>query len=108
MQELHVLDRKKVLEAIHPLLKRMDIADQVIADLARWEDWSVVDQLVQLFRDSEESNSRLRLPIIQYMLACPNRDAKDALVELEKLDPQTVRKAKTFFGNAIRTDQAKT
>jgi hypothetical protein len=41
------------------------------------------------------------------MLACPNQDAKEALVELEKIDPQTVRKARTFFGNAIRTDQAK-
>jgi hypothetical protein len=80
----------------------VDVADQVIADLARWEDWTVVGQLVELFKETEKTNTRLRLPIVQYLLACPNADAKQAIIELEGLDPQTVRKARTFFGNIAK------
>jgi hypothetical protein len=100
VQDLHVLPKEQLLAAVRKLLQRSDVADQVIADLARWEDWSVVTQLVDLFKQSEATNSRLRLPIVQYLLACPKPEAKEAIAELESFDPETVRKARTFFGNA--------
>jgi hypothetical protein len=102
VQELHILPKESLLAAVRSLLRRVDVADQVIADLARWEDWTVVGQLVELFKATDKTNTRLRLPIVQYLLACPNADAKQAIIELEGLDPQTVRKARTFFGNVAK------
>ena len=33
------------------MLDRPQLADLVIPDLARWEDWSVMDRLVELFKN---------------------------------------------------------
>ena len=38
------------------LLDNPDFADQVIPDLARWEDWSVMDRLVEMFKAGDEKS----------------------------------------------------
>jgi hypothetical protein len=92
-----IIDRSRVLESLRYMLDRPDLADLVIPDLARWEDWSQVERLVKLFRDADEKTSWVRVPVINYLRACPLAEAKEAIVELEKIDPQAVKRANTFY-----------
>jgi hypothetical protein len=92
-----VLDRKNIVTSMHHILERPELADLVIPDLARWEDWTPMDRLVQLFKEANEESSWVRVPVINYLRACPLPEAAKKLEELEKIDPKAVQRAKTFF-----------
>ncbi|MEX2111856.1 MAG: hypothetical protein WD845_01640, partial [Pirellulales bacterium] len=55
--EEKVIPRARLLEGIRLMLDRPQLADLVIPDLARWEDWSVMDRLVELFKTSDDESS---------------------------------------------------
>ena len=109
-EETDSLPRERLLQSVRMVLNNPDIADQVIPDLARWDDWSVLDRLVTMFKDSEE-NAWVRQPVISYLLAATDQPpeisdrAKAAIEELEELDPQGVKRAKSYmaFGLLART-----
>jgi hypothetical protein len=92
-----VIDRSRVVESMHYVLDRPELADLVIPDLARWEDWSQIDRLVELFKKSDENTSWVRVPVINYLRSCPLPAAKEKLAELEKIDPVAAKRAATFF-----------
>jgi hypothetical protein len=73
------------------------LADLVIPDLARWQDWSQVDKLKKLFLEADANNNWVRVPVINYLRACPEPQAAKAMEELKKVDPESVRRANTFF-----------
>ena len=95
--EANVLPKSAITAAMHRLLERPDLADLVIPDLARWSDWSQVDKLGELFEKATDDNNWVRVPVINYLRACPLPEAKDMLIKLEKIDPSAVKRAKTFF-----------
>jgi hypothetical protein len=92
-----VIDRDKVVASMRWMLDRPDFADLVIPDLARWEDWSQIERMAKLFRDADDNSSWVRVPVVNYLRACPLPEAKATLVELEKIDPKAVKRAATFF-----------
>ena len=92
-----IIPRPRLVESLRHVLERPPVADLVIPDLARWEDWSQIDRLTRLFKEADEKTSWVRVPIVNYLRACPLPAAKTSLVELEKIDPGAVRRAKTFF-----------
>jgi hypothetical protein len=96
-QEETVIPRSRLVEALHYVLDDPQEADLVIADLARWQDWGAMDQLVELFKKSTDENSWIRVPVINYLQACPLPEAKERLAELTKLDPDSIKKATTLF-----------
>ncbi len=95
--ETDVIPRERILQGLRHMLSRPQLADLVIPDLARWEDWSVMDELVQLFKDADDKTSWVRVPVINYLRACPKPIAKKHIALLEKIDPTAVRRANTFF-----------
>jgi hypothetical protein len=95
--EEKVIPRQRLLAGIRLMLERPQLADLVIPDLARWEDWSVMDRLVELFKTSDDESSWVRVPVVNYLRACPLPEAKKHLEELAKLDPETVKRANSFF-----------
>jgi hypothetical protein len=95
--EADVVPRERLLTGLHYMLDRPQLADLVIPDLARWEDWSVMPRLVKLFKEADEKTSWVRVPVINYLRACPLPEAKDYIKELEKVDPAAVKRANTFF-----------
>ncbi|WP_199590121.1 hypothetical protein [Bremerella cremea] len=95
--ETDVIPKEKLLESLHLMLDRPALADLVIADFARWEDWSVADRLVKLFKEADDETSWVRVPVIRYLMACPKPEAKQYLLELEKIDPDAMKRAQTFF-----------
>ncbi len=95
--EANVLPKKSITEAMHRLLERPDLADLVIPDLARWSDWSQIEKVSELFEKATDDNNWVRVPVINYLRACPLPEAKEKLIQLEKIDPNSVKRAKTFF-----------
>jgi hypothetical protein len=84
------------------LLDNPEFADQVILDLARWEDWSVLDRLVTMFKESDE-NGYVRQPIVSYLTVASEQPgdvgarATKSLGELEELDPEGVKQARSLM-----------
>ncbi len=101
--EVEIIDRDKIVAAVRALLDRPKMADLIIPDLARWEDWSVMEKLVTLFKESADDKRWLRVPIVSYLIACPLPKAKEYLAELEKLDPASVERA-NLFGQGFDDD----
>ena len=92
-----VIPRSALVESLHHVLDRTDLADLVIPDLARWSDWSQVDRLTDLFINADPDNNWVRVPVVNYLRACPLPEAKKALEKLEEVDPDSVKRANTFF-----------
>ena len=92
-----VIEKKRVVDSLRLMLERPELADLVIPDLARWEDWSAMDKLFELYKNADEKTSWVRVPVVNYLRACPLPKAKELLKECEKIDPQSVKRANTFF-----------
>ena len=99
-EESDLVPRERVLASLRLLLEEPKLADLVIADLARWQDWSVVDKLARIFKDAQADNIFVREPIVNYLRACPLPEAAAAVKELEKIDPEACRRAATLAGLA--------
>src|SRR5439155_22742944 len=98
-EEEKVIPRARLLKTLRLYLDRSAWADQVMPELARWEDWSALPKLVTLFQEAdkalptETTAFALRVPIIKYLRACPLPEAKQRLTELEKSHADVVRAA---------------
>jgi hypothetical protein len=95
--EINQLPKESITKTMHHLLDRPELADLVIPDLARWGDWSQLDRLTEMFEKANDENSWVKVPVINYLRACPLPEAKEKLAKLEKLDPAAIKRAKTFF-----------
>jgi hypothetical protein len=102
-EEASILPRERLLASMRLLLDNPDFADQVILDLSRWEDWSVLDRLVEMFKSADKQNVYVRQPIVTYLTVASEQPgevgprAAAALAELERLDPKTVEQARSLM-----------
>ena len=96
-QEEKVIPKERLIEGLRHMLDRPQLADLVIPDLARWEDWGSMGKLVQLFKDADDDSNWVRVPVVNYLRACPLPEAKTHLADLEKIDPESVKRANSFF-----------
>lgn len=96
-QESDTIPKPQLLAALRYMLDRPELADLVIPDLARWEDWSVMNRLAELFKNADEKSSWVRVPVINYLRVCPQPEAKALIEELAKVDPEAVERANSFF-----------
>lgn len=97
-EETDVIPRDRIIAAARTVLDNEEARDLVIPDLARWEDWSVMEKLVKIFKESDDDNSWIRVPIATYLMACPLPAAKKHLGELEKIDEASIERAKFLSG----------
>ncbi len=95
--ESDIVPVPRIVQAVRLLLDRPEVADLVIADLARWKDWTVTDRLVDMFKNADEKTQWVRVPIIHYLRVNPDPVAKVKIEELRVIDPQSVRRALAFF-----------
>lgn len=95
--ETQAVPRERLLQGLHALVGRPELADLIIPDLVRWEDWSQIERLVALFKDADEKANFIRAPVINYVRACPKPEAKQYLAELAKIDPEAFKRAAAFF-----------
>lgn len=52
--ESELFDRDTLRASLRPLLKREEFQEIIVTDLARWEDWSVMDQLANLVKTTDQ------------------------------------------------------
>ena len=62
--ETNILPKESVVAAMHRLLERPELADLVIPDLARWNDWSQVAKVSELFEKATDETNWVRVPVI--------------------------------------------
>jgi hypothetical protein len=94
------------------LLDRPDLADLVITDLARWQDWSITDRLMEVYHDDEYNIPSIKRAIVRFYLVAERAKtedmenpqpletalkAKEYLATLRQEDPKTVQAAERFF-----------
>lgn len=95
-QEANVIDRELITACFRRMLQRPQLGARVLSDLARWEDWSVVDRTTEIFIDAEGDSLWVREPAVRYLMACPLPEAKTELERLESVDPAAVANGRRF------------
>lgn len=103
------IPKQRLCASMRILLERADYADLVVTDLARWEDWSVTDRLMELYDKPDLASPPFKRAIVRYYLhqrdvgrASPDaaeyaRSAEEHLIELRRADPGTVQQAERFY-----------
>ncbi len=105
------IKKDRLKESMRMLLDRPELADLVIADLARWKDWTVEDRLMKLYGQEGYDIPSIKRAIVRYMLVASKDTAKDNeqnppkhvasakehLETLRETDPVTVKQAERFF-----------
>ena len=94
----------RVLKSARLLLDNESFADQVIPDLARWGDWSVLDRLTTLYEASGKGtkNRYVREPIVTYLDVASEQEgpiaakAKAALARIKPIDPAAMKRARSL------------
>ena len=94
--ETEVLEKSDVVNAMRYVLDRPDMADVVIPDLARWEDWTVIPKLVEIYRAANDDSNWVRVPIVNFIRACRLPEAEEAMKTLREIDPGAVKRAEIF------------
>jgi hypothetical protein len=104
------IPKPRLRKSMRLLLDRSELADLVIADLARWKDWSVQTRLMELYGAKAYDIPSIKRAIVRYMLVSTKDKPKDAmkdpahvttgkkyLAALRLKDPKTVKDAERFF-----------
>ncbi|MBL4885654.1 MAG: hypothetical protein JKY95_14125 [Planctomycetaceae bacterium] len=93
------------------LLENSSLADLVIIDLARWQDWSIIGQLKDMYGQEPYDVPAIKRSIVGYLIQCVKQkpteegkpvpefvtQAEEFLAELEVSDPKTVKVARLLF-----------
>jgi len=109
------IENERLRQSMRILLDRPELADLVIADLARWKDWSIQDRLMKIYGQGEYNIPSIKRAIVRYMLVCSKDVPADAtagdtdkppahvlqarkhVATLRKQDAKTVSEAERFF-----------
>lgn len=103
---------EKLREALRDLLGRSELTELVVADLARWKDWSAMDRLVELYDAGPDGQPGLKRSVIRYLDAAAKdlpdgerpegmedlpghvKRAREHLAAIEAKDPETVEEVR--------------
>ena len=96
LRDERVISRQSLVASLRLMLNRPELADLVIPDLARAEDWTVIDRLMELFWEAKPEYEWVRVPVINYLRSCPLPIATILLGECERLDPAAYERSLQF------------
>lgn len=105
------IPKDRLRQSMRLLLDRPELADLVVVDLGRWEDWSVSDRLMELYGSAGYDIPSTKRAIVRFYLteeAAKPKDAKEPLPahvvsaqkhlkQLRETDSETVKAAEEFF-----------
>ncbi len=107
------IPKERLSQSLRGMLDRPELADLIISDLARWEDWTVVDRLYGMYDSEGFSEPAIKRAIIRYFLLAQHAGNKVAsegestpeyatkatqyLETITTNDPQSVENAKRYF-----------
>ena len=103
------IPKARLRQSMRTLLDRPILADLVIADLRRWEDWEVIDRLLVMCDEEAYNQPSIKRAIVLYLLAYQEANdqtpdepsahavkAATALERIQKEDPKLYRQALRF------------
>ncbi len=105
------ISKDRLRESMRIILDRPELADLVIVDLGRWQDWTVSDRLMELYGAAGYDIPSTKRAIVRFYLtaeATKSKDPKEPLPDhvlsaqkhlktLREKDPDTVKAAEEFF-----------
>ena len=105
------ISKDRLRQSMRIVLDRPELADLVVVDLGRWEDWSVSDRLMELYGAAGYDIPSTKRAIVRYYLTAEAAKPKDIkepfpahvvsakkhLKALRDKDPETVKAAEEFF-----------
>lgn len=109
------IEQERLRASMRILLERPELSDLVIADLARWKDWSIQDKLMKMYGEGEYNIPSIKRAVVRYMLVSSKDLPKDAtaganaaipkhveqgrayVAKLREMDPKTVAEAERFM-----------
>ncbi len=91
------IPRERLAQSLRHVLARPEFAEAVVTDLARWQDWSAVDEIAALYTQPAYAEPAVRRAIVGYLLACPKPAAAGQLKRLREIDPQGVAAAEQIL-----------
>ena len=105
------ISKDRLRQSMRIILDRPELADLVIVDLGRWEDWSVADRLMELYGSAGYDIPSTKRAIVRFYLTAEATKPKDEkaalpahvvtaqkhLKKLRETDPETVHSAEEFF-----------
>lgn len=89
------ISKDEIRESMRLLLDRPAVVDLVIPDLARWEDWTVMDRLMTMYDDEEFNIKSVKKAIIRYMFVAA-KQKKEGSEELTAEAKQAEAHLKTL------------
>lgn len=93
----HEIPDAQLHSAARHLLARPEFAEAAAIDLARWQDWDALDEIVALYARPQYAQPAIRRAIVGYLLVCPGAKAAGALDQLRKFDPRGVAEAQEIL-----------
>lgn len=105
------ISNERLQKSMRLLLDRPELTDLVVADLARWNDWTVLDRLMEMYGTGDYDIPSIKRAIVRYLLVASKgknkkgvgpdeattEKAKAMLDKLREEDPKTVKSAERFF-----------
>ena len=104
------IPKEKLRESLRVLLERPDVADVVIIDLTRWQDWAALDRIAGLYGAEGYEVPAIERSIVRYLMeaakdegsaddepAAHVAEAKAHLAKIEAADPDLIRNAKRMM-----------
>ena len=88
------LSKESIIASFRLVLRNARMADLVVSDLIRLEDWESLDRLVELYKEPDVK--WVRVSIVRFVRECPTEMAKQRLQELTEFDAAAVRRANRF------------
>jgi hypothetical protein len=94
------IQKERMRQTLRTLLDRPQLADLVIADLAKWEGWSVQDELMSLYGTEGFKAKLMKRAIIRYMLKSTQAAPADQVDNI----PKHVAKGRTYLDTLKKRD----
>ncbi|HMP01309.1 MAG TPA: hypothetical protein PKD86_06190 [Gemmatales bacterium] len=86
-----LVPKSALLAALETLLGQKDIADLVIDDLRKWQEWSLSKKVLPLHAAPSHDVSIIKRAIVKYAIRCPNPEAQAFIAEQRRVQPDLVR-----------------
>lgn len=93
------ISTERLKKSFHLTLARPNAAELVIADLARWKDWGLIDRLVQLTKKKGYDYPSFKQTVIRFLITAKNDMPKSA-----KKKPPHVLKAEQHLAVIKKND----
>jgi hypothetical protein len=75
--EPDLMPKQRLRSALYPMLKREDLREIAVRDLARWQDWKALPLLSGVYEECKADDPRTTRAIVGFLFVCLKSDGKN-------------------------------